>query len=37
MQVNLLGAVVRYWVGRLLFLASSAVYPQHAPQPLAEN
>lgn len=36
-QINVLGAAVTHRVPRLLFLGSSAMYPEHAPQPLAEN
>jgi GDP-L-fucose synthase len=36
-QINVLGAAVTARVPRLLFLGSAAMYPEHAPQPLAEN
>lgn len=36
-QINVLGAAVKAKVPRLLFLGSAAMYPEHAPQPLAEN
>lgn len=36
-QTNVLRAAVKHRVPRLLFLGSSAMYPEHAPQPLAEN
>ena len=36
-QTNVLAAAVAHKVPRLLFLGSSAMYPEHAPQPLAEN
>ena len=36
-QTNVLGAAVVHRVPRLLFLGSAAMYPEHAPQPLAEN
>lgn len=35
-QINVLDAAVRAGVPRLVFLGSSAMYPQHAPQPLSE-
>lgn len=35
-QINVLDSAVRHAVPRLLFLGSSAMYPQHAPQPLSE-
>lgn len=36
-QLNVLDAAVRAGVPRLLFLGSSAMYPEHAPQPLSES
>ena len=36
-QGNVLSAAVQHRVPRLLFLGSGAMYPEHAPQPLAEN
>lgn len=36
-QLNVLDAAVRARVPRLLFLGSSAMYPEHAPQPLSET
>ncbi|MGI8535833.1 MAG: GDP-L-fucose synthase family protein [Mycobacteriales bacterium] len=36
-QINVLSAAVAHRVPRLLFLGSAAMYPEHAPQPLAEN